>query len=411
MQYTQAYSRRLFRMVASTRYRFGLLGTARHPPAGQSIPWRVMLQRRQRTDLSFLSGYFTEFFDSGTSALAIAIARALDPLVKSGFRPSVLLPAYGCPNLVSATLWAGGQPEFIDLAPGSIIPDERELVARLNTRDVVVVAVDAFGVPSLSNAALMLPVADPTLPLVHDLAQSFAPYADGWKNIAPQSILSFGRAKPMSLTMGGGLISVRTPIMGEPKQVPDLARVSLAMLLPRMAVYNWSLHPSLFGPISMIPLLRIGQTELRAHEFTAKYSCGFDALVHSAAGVLAKEMPKLIGETNDMLELAMSCPVIIPAPIANMPPQTPLWRLPVVVASKRAADKLEADGRAFGVTRLYGKTLPEFHGLSAEECASRWPNAYKLSRQIVTLPTHGRLGLEKLEQLRNLVCVRVNRAT
>ena len=364
-----------------------------------------MLQRRQRTDLSFLSGYFTEFFDSGTSALAIAIARALEPLVKSGSRPSVLLPAYGCPNLISATLWAGGRPEFIDLAPGSIIPDERELVARLNTRDVVVVAVDAFGVPSLSNAALVLPVADPTLPLVHDLAQSFAPYVDGWKNIAPQSIISFGRAKPMSLTMGGGLLSIEPPTVVASKRVYSIASPPRASLLLRAALYNASLLPQFFGLLSLIPFLRIGRTDFRPHESVGKYATGFECMVESATSFMKMNLSHLTDATRVVLESVVSARAILPAPVLESKAGNPLWRLPLIAASEQDAARIEDMSRALGVTRLYGRTLPEFLGESPEECAIRWPHAFQLSRRLLTLPTHGRLMQLQLKSLIKMIGV------
>jgi dTDP-4-amino-4,6-dideoxygalactose transaminase len=52
---------------------------------------------------------------------------------------------------------------------------------------------------------------------------------------------------------------------------------------------------------------------------------------------------------------------------------------------------------------MYRRTLPEFLGRSASIAARDFPNAFDLSRRLVTLPTHARLTQSELFRLRDLL--------
>ena len=61
------------------------------------------------------SPYTPRYFDSGTAALGAAIIAAIK--LKGVDVPQVVLPANGCPDLVSAVIFAGAMPVLIDLEP------------------------------------------------------------------------------------------------------------------------------------------------------------------------------------------------------------------------------------------------------------------------------------------------------
>lgn len=59
------------------------------------------------------SPYSPRFFDSGTAALAASILVSISK--KATPEPEVILPAYGCPDLISAVVYAGAKPVLVDL--------------------------------------------------------------------------------------------------------------------------------------------------------------------------------------------------------------------------------------------------------------------------------------------------------
>ena len=61
----------------------------------------------------FLTLAASRFYQSGTAALAAAISAA--KLLKNKNYPEVILPAYACPDLVSAAVFAGVKPVLVDL--------------------------------------------------------------------------------------------------------------------------------------------------------------------------------------------------------------------------------------------------------------------------------------------------------
>jgi hypothetical protein len=69
-----------------------------------------------------------------------------------------------------------------------------------------------------------------------------------------------------------------------------------------------------------------------------------------------------------------------------------LSRIPVLAPSEAyAARAVDAAGH-LGVTRMYGRTMPEFAGGDPRLAEEKWPNAFALSRRLLTLPAHGRLS-------------------
>ena len=88
-------------------------------------------------------GRTLQLYDSGTAALATAIRDAL--LRHGSASPEVIFPAYGCPQLVSACLYAGARPRFVDTAAGQWGYDLQALRGALTPDTVAVIAADLLG--------------------------------------------------------------------------------------------------------------------------------------------------------------------------------------------------------------------------------------------------------------------------
>src|SRR5690606_24480957 len=90
-------------------------------------------------------GYTALWTASGTTALAVAVAIAVRRRTAVA-RPKVLLPAYGCPDLVSATLHAGATPVLVDVGSDDPGFDIDRLTSVCDADVAAIVAVDFLGI-------------------------------------------------------------------------------------------------------------------------------------------------------------------------------------------------------------------------------------------------------------------------
>lgn len=379
------------------------MSLGRQAPAGRPVPRAVFTTGGgpdPAPETSLWPGLQASLFDSGTTALGAALELALGAL-PAGAPRCVALPAYGCPNLAAAALWAGAVPEYYDLSPDTLGADPARL-ERLASGGVVMLNVDAFGADTLPAdfPARLGPL------LVHDLAQSFAPFAPAWRPRAAFTVASFGRAKPLSLTLGGALIAQpdapQRAAMAAPRPIPtdDIPDWKLSL---RATVYGLSLHPLAFGMLARIPALGIGRTQFTPLSEVRRLPAKWGERLAAATRELRQCLSQYLAETAAMLRLARECGARVPSSALAAGDRVPLWRVPVLCPSPESAARLAEEGAYLGVSRLYARPLPQIMGMPAEEVAMRWPNATWIADRLVTLPAHGRLGERLQERLRRLL--------
>ena len=169
------------------------------PPVRRPVP---LGSRRASESLdNFFVGHGVRVLGSGTQALALAIK---DSAVRSrSSRPEVILPAYGCPNLIAASVHAGVRPRLVDIAKGQWGYDLDQLAAALSKDTVAIVAVNLLGVGD--QADRLREIATPSaIPLIQDSAQHLPQDLPvSWRG--EYIVFSFGRGKPLNLLRGGVL--------------------------------------------------------------------------------------------------------------------------------------------------------------------------------------------------------------
>jgi hypothetical protein len=213
-----------------------------------------------------LSGYDAHLYDSGTSALALAIA---DARARHGSsNPEAILPAYCCPDVIAACLFAGVRPRLVDVAPGQWGYDPQHLQSALNRDTVAVVAVNLLGAGDAAAGILPAVRANGSL-LIQDSAQYLPPASEArW--LGDYVVLSFGRGKPLNLLRGGALLSQREHplVKGDPGAGAGRARITELALGSRAAAvaFNTITHPKVFWLTSRLPGLGLGATHFHALE-------------------------------------------------------------------------------------------------------------------------------------------------
>lgn len=362
----------------------------RHSPSGRAVPARAVTAFHPQNLDGLWPGTEVHLLESGSAALALAIRHALRD-APAGAPKRVALPAYGCSSLVAAAAWAGAEPVYYDLT-AELAPEQNALTEFFADEACAIVQVDMFGVDAGSNDHPRL---------IRDLAQSFAPYEPGWRPTAPYTILSTGRAKPLSLVVGGALLTTTTA--ADAGSAPELA-ISRGNWVIRAGLYGLSQRPAVLGVLSSVFRLGLGSTEFTALDEVHRMPDGW-AGVFGAAVEAAREMfDDWRAETHTMVRLALDSGARIPHSARSQANRMPLWRIPVLCPSTQAASALATEGWHLGVSRLYGRTLPVIMGQSPDVAAQRWPGATEIADRLVTLPTHGRLNARRRGELGALLC-------
>jgi dTDP-4-amino-4,6-dideoxygalactose transaminase len=334
------------------------------------------------------------FVDSGAAAMFAVLrahARSAQPDSRDPMR--VALPAYCCPTVLGAVLGAGWMPEFLDLAPGSVAFDDRRYGTRISGDSQAIIIVDLFGLPGFSDYNALRDLPAGVLP-VHDLAQCYLSTVAGRPVGRGVGILSFGRGKPVSVLTGGAVI------VGESSDLIPRIKSELrpgrieprAVRLARAAAYNVALNPLVYSGVRRIPGLSIGRVVLAnttsatgLPETFGNFIAGQNAAVEEAKGARSAQIMLL---ANRAEQVGLPLLAGSTAPDAHVR----LSRIPVLAPNESYAARALAAAGHLGVTRMYGKTLPEFLGVDARNAEASWPNAFALSRRLLTLPAHGRLS-------------------
>ena len=357
------------------------------PPAGN----RLCLSgtgKHESGQEDFFSPYMPYFYNSGTASLAAAISAAIR--YKPVEKPEVILPAYCCPDIVSAAEFSGAKPVLVDLENERPWINLEQLSASINRNTVAVVAVDLLGISERLTAIRKI-VGPADVLLIEDSAQAFPLHGEKQFWGGDLVVLSFGRGKPVTL-LGGGAVLVRDPALGRLliEGVPQYGAGPLFRLTGLL--YNMMSSPYLYWMPQGLPFLHLGET--RYHPLSAietmdpvrlrllyrnvsEYQHGNND-VQAALADIAKEAGGMGGRAIDL-----------PA-VCRFQPHRRLLRYPLLVQAElrdRVYHRLRDSG--LGPSLLYPSSLPRILGLeSLLQGQGDFPAANAFARRMLTLPTH-----------------------
>ena len=333
-------------------------------------------------------------FGSGTQALTAVIEECVSR--RSGIEaPEVILPAYGCPDLVSACVGAGAIPRLVDVAANRWGYDPARLSGALGPRTVAIVAVDLLGIGDDAEA-LQCSAKTVGAALVRDSAQHLPREPGAW--IGDYQIVSFGRGKPLNLLRGGAAIG---PLRHEaPQPLPFRQRIlgtRLAALL-----FNIVTQPGIYPWLLRLPGTDVGETTYHSPQqpmrlpdevwkqldsaLTCYKTCRSYSIISYLPflnGWLAQRIQPLRVNVGDVL---------------NEEPLRLAMLAPDKSTRDRIVDTLSAEG--LGATALYRRALnridsvPEFVRLQGP-----FPNADLLADRLFTLPTHRQVDSYVVERI------------
>ncbi len=332
-----------------------------------------------------VEGYQLVHLNSGTAALALAIRMACK---RSGVEnPEVILPAYGCPDLVAAAIYAGAQPLLADVRHESAAYDPKAVSALISPNTAAIVAVTFLGMRP-DCGGLRSIIGDRNVLVIEDSAQWF-PRAREQRFFGDYVVLSFGRGKPVNVLGGGALLVSES--MESPAPPHACTRRAALIDLAEVAIYNSLIHPRVYGIAERLPFLGIGLT--RYHplneivEMPVARRRRLPANVHRYLSRRLDVQSKWreafapLGN-NDLIDLPLT---------HSVPSDYALLRYPVLIGSKARRDEIYAQLRqaGLGASIMYAQALPDIeHVGPLVTVQTDVTCARDFADRLLTLPTH-----------------------
>lgn len=375
----------------------------RLPPAGNRIELSECHTDKWQLP-EFLSSK-SYFFDSGASSLAAALVAVIKRSKIPA--PEVLMPAYVCPEVVSAILYAGGKPVLVDFEVDRAQMSLEALSRALTANSCAVVAVNLFGIPERLSEIREVIAGHSSLCVVEDSAQAFPEGDEQGGDHGDLVVYSFGRGKPVSV-LGGGAVIVRDDAYEEgvasvfrdsPSKDPNEWLVRL-----KIFCYNRFISPRVYWLPEMLPFMKLGETIYHPlHEITRMDEFRLGLLGEniqcywSRSRDVQDAITKEISECEKVIDLAKAgCVEAIPR----------LIRYPILINSRELRDKLYAELRQAmgGVSKMYPAALPGISGIETYfPDVKSIPNAIAFADRLLTLPLHGGVKRKQLDRMLGII--------
>jgi hypothetical protein len=398
------------------------------PPSGNAVgAWDLLFSGNggfsgRFAEQSRFAAHDTLFTGSATGAMHLAL------LGMKRLRPGkseVVIPAWCCPSVAQAVLQAELVPVLADLDPDTFAYSAASLRDVVTERTLAVLLVHFFGirvpVPDLrfppaapapitpSDPVDPSPAAAPAPFFLRDCAQDFFFRRDAGAD--HPTFYSFGRGKSLNGGHGGALCLPP----GSPLLAP--CREALAGFpaegnpLPKALLINLLSHPLLFGLLTRLPMLRIGETKWEAPLVFTRMHPSFPRLAEPMLDALNRNLQAYAALIDGYAGLSEGSQGKARAPWHRYDPGSAPIRFPLLIEDAALRRRfMEGLNRSFGgVTGQYPDLLPNLPGAPAglfqggsvadpaghpggypdrvpDRFPDRFPGCERIAKQIVTLP-------------------------
>jgi dTDP-4-amino-4,6-dideoxygalactose transaminase len=351
---------------------------------------RALLEREYGANSVLLCG-------SGTQALTIAIQEARRRVDADA---PVALPAFSCFDVASAAVGADVSVSLYDLDPDTLAPDLVSLERVFRAGAGVAVIAPLYGMP-VDWSALSALADRYDAVLVEDAAQGHGAVwkGKGLGTLGEIATLSFGRGKGWTGGSGGAVLMHDSagPARGgfaEP-EFSRRAEVTIGVIA------QWSLaRPAVYGIPVSIPALGLGQTTYVAPRPLRSMTRGAAAALVATYEASRRETEVRKGNAAQLLDAIADNPRARAIPVQSEGTAGYL-RLPVRLSKGMAGFRDLRRALALGIAPSYPKSLaalPQFAArLNGPE--RLWDGARTLVHELLTLPTHSRLGARELREI------------
>lgn len=358
-------------------------------------------------------------FQSGTAALAAALVavRQSHPSIKS---PEALLPAYTCPDVISACLFAKVKPVLVDFEADTSWLDLDAMSARISPSCIAIIAINFLGIPERIDS--IRSVIDNTkfdsqkITIIEDSAQGFPQMNADIYWQGDIIICSFGRGKPLNLMGGGGIFF--NPDKLDKKTHKALSKFSgqidtegskLYSVLKyhlKVRLFNLLSFSFFYFMLSRIPFTNLGTTVFhplasmkKLPEFIEK-QFNINYKNYSNKDTIRSKYDDILKKLNSSHYTSL--------PIqASLPIDFPLLRYPLLIKDKNIQQMLYAElsNSGLGVSKMYKQILPSVEGVEKSIFGKQvnYTNAEKFAASLITLPLHQDVNQGHIDRITNIL--------
>ena len=350
---------------------------------------------------SFFGNRKITIYASGTAALSRAIAECATR--SQATVPEVILPAYGCPDLVAACRHASVFPRLVDVSSDLWGYDHEELERWTTKNTIAIVTVNLLGIgdDAMDRSSFCR---SRGVALIQDSAQHLPRTVTEWPG--DYVVLSFGRGKPLNLLHGGALVATTTYDGALPAAVNRFA-LRDRLLASRFAAtaFNWLTRPGLYGILSVLPGTGLGAVVYKPLADAHPLGNRAERRVDAAFDQYRREQSYRRGLWAPVLDDWRRWG-IAELRSRNPEPEPEPLRLALLAPDERNREALvrELVHAGLGASRFYGAALPEIRGVpEAVRLQGPFPNATRLAARLLTLPTHALVTADSVRAAHEIV--------
>lgn len=362
----------------------------------------LIVTRHSPLELGIFGEREITFYHSGTAALAAALLALKSLNTKKARSPEVLLPAYTCPDLISACVYSGITPVLIDLDESTCWMSIDMIKQAITPNTIGIIAVRFLGIAERMSKLRAI-CDEHKLTLIEDSAQGFPVQeaARYWQGDIV--ILSFGRGKPVNTLGGGAVLTNKPDVLAHLPNTHHSLHCSLLQKITfygKVKSYNALINPILYNAATKLPGLNIGETAYKPlTSISAIPACTKRYL---ADNIKAYQARNLIGtHMHQALDrFRHSTLTDLPGSLSHNFSE-PLLRYPILIRDKALRDRLLLALHAFGASKMYGLPLNQIKNIPDNIFRIPGPlkNAFNFSQQLLTLPTHTDVSKNILEEI------------
>lgn len=375
------------------------------PPAGNTISCGD-----QHCDIDYIAELLPSniyFFNSGAASLAAAIQATVQH--SNVEQPEVLLPAYACPELVSAILFTGAKPVLVDLDEDRTWMDLTSLSAKLTRQTCAVIAVNLFGIPERLDKIRQVLHGRP-ISLIVDSAQAFPETKELLIEQGDLVIYSFGRGKPISVLGGGAVLAGNTELADQVARIYHSARANnsnSSLFRMKIKLYNHLISPRLYWLLNILPFTQLGATIYHPLSTLNKMDkSGLRLLKENIEMYWLRGQDQQNAITNGIANRGSNS-IIDLGTVSDNGKIPRLLRYPLLAKNPKTRDELyeSLNHLGLGASKMYPTTLQYIGGLEHlfSTCCNT-PNADSFSKRILTLPIHSGVRVKDISKMLDLIC-------
>jgi len=357
---------------------------------------------------SFFRPYKIKFYDSGTSALAAAILACINK--KNIKMPEVIIPAYSCPDLVSAILFAGGSPVLVDFIKDRPWIDLDQLQEKITSNTVAIIAVNLFGIPERLQEIKDI-ASKEDITFIEDSAQSFPISENSIKWSGDIVILSFGRGKPVNMLTGGAVLFLENGVDELLPEVHDDLNSSFVETIKyiiKSNIYNLTISPYVYGFLEKMPFLHVGETRFKKHHCIEPMNSAALSFLHRNIKLFSERTNEIQSRYTELLS-SIHNGRLIDLPTECCGGNKPhILRYPILCSDVVYREKifLNLRTKGIGVSKMYQCVIPKVKGMNSQvNIGGTFKNAVAFADRLITLPMHSRTTNVGLKHIRAILSV------